>query len=214
MSRGKLCPRILLGCFERQADALTLVVDLEHLNRDAVTDSDHGGWVVDVLPRQLRHVDKAVHAAQVNECAEVDDRRNNAFTDFARFQVGKERLALIFLGLFKECPAGQHHVVAVLVELDDLGLERLSDVWEQVTDTAELNQRGRQEATETDVHDETALDDLDHRTFDDTVVFLQLLDGAPRTLVLSTLLGENETALFVFFGEDQSFDGLAQADNL
>ena len=44
--------------------------------------------------------------------------------DLAGLEVGEEVLALLLLGLLQPGPAGQHHVVAVLVELDDLGLER------------------------------------------------------------------------------------------
>ena len=79
--------------------------------------------MVDVLPRQLGHVDEAIHAAEVDERTEVDDRRHDALADFARAEVVEELLALVFLRLFEECPTRQHDVVAVLVELDDLGLE-------------------------------------------------------------------------------------------
>ena len=46
------------------------------------------------------------------------------------------------LRLLEPGPAGQHDVVAVLVELDDLGLERLADVRLQVTHPAQLDERG------------------------------------------------------------------------
>ena len=53
---------------------------------------------------------------------------------------------------------GQDHVVAVLVELKDLGLDLLADVRGEVADATHLNEGGRQEATQTDVDDEAALD--------------------------------------------------------
>jgi hypothetical protein len=121
---GELLPRILLGGLERQADALAVEVDLEHLHLDLVADGDDRAGVVDVLPGQLGDVDEAVHAAEVDEGAEVDDRRHDALADLAGLEVGEEVLALLLLGLLEPGPAGQHHVVAVLVELDDLGLER------------------------------------------------------------------------------------------
>ena len=70
----------------------------------------------------------------------------------------------LLLGLLEPGTTGQHHVVAVLVELDDLGLERLADVRGEVADPAQLDERGGEEATQADVDDETALDDLDDRT--------------------------------------------------
>ena len=108
----------------------------------------------------------------------------------------------------------QHDVVAVLVELDDLGLHRGADVRRQVADTAQLDERGGQEATQADVDDEAALDDLDDRTLDDVVGFLLGLDGAPRTLVLRPLLRQDQTAFLVLLGEDEGFDLLAEPDDL
>ena len=75
---GELLPRVGLGGLERQADALPVEVDVEHLHLDLVADLHDRRGVVDVLPRQLGHVDEAVHAAEVDEGAEVDDRRDDA----------------------------------------------------------------------------------------------------------------------------------------
>jgi hypothetical protein len=75
---GELLPRILLGGLEREADALAVEVDLEHLHGDLVADGHDRPGVVDVLPRQLGHVDEAVHAAEVDERTEVDDAGHHA----------------------------------------------------------------------------------------------------------------------------------------
>ena len=79
---------------------------------------------------------------------------------------------------------------------------------------AQLDERCRQEAAQTDVDDQTALDDLDDRTLDDLVALLLLLDRAPRPLVLRPLLRQDEAALFVLLGEDERFDLLAERDDL
>jgi hypothetical protein len=179
-----------------------------------VADGDDRARVVDVLPRELADVDEAVHAAEVDEGAEADDRGHRALADLADLEVVEELVAGLLLGLLEEGPAGQHHVVAVLVELDDLGLHHLADVRLQVADPAELDERGGEEAAQADVDDETALDDLDHRTLDHLVGLLLGLDGAPGTLVLRPLLREDEAPLLVFLGEDQGLDLLAELDHL
>jgi hypothetical protein len=176
---GELLPRVLLGGLERQADALAVEVDVEHLHGDLVAHLHHRAGVVDVLPRQLRHVDESVHAAEVDERTERHHAGHHALADLAGLQVGEELVAGFLLGLFQEGPAGQHHVVAVAVELDDLGLQGLADVRSQVAHTAQLDQRRRQEAAQADVDDEAALDDLDDRTLDDTVGFLELPRWCP-----------------------------------
>jgi hypothetical protein len=213
VATGELLPRILLGGLEREADPLALEVDVEDLHRDA-SPTATTDRVVDVLPGQLGHVHEPVHAPEVDEGAEVDDRRDGALADLARLEVGEELLALLLLRLLEPRPAGQHDVVAVLVELDDLGLEAAADVGREVPDPAELHERGGQEAPQADVDDEAALDDLDDRATDDAVGLLELLDRAPRPLVLRALLGQDEPALLVLLLEDEGLDLLAEADDL
>ena len=108
----------------------------------------------------------------------------------------------------------QHDVVAVLVELEDLRLDLLAEVRREVADAAQLDERGREEAAEADVDDQAALDDLDDRTGDDAVVFLDLLDVAPGALVLRALLRQDEAAFLVLLLENEGLDGVADLDDL
>ena len=98
---GELLPRVLLGGLERQRDALARQVDVEHLHGDLVADLDDRARVVDVLPRQLGHVDETVHAAEVDERTEVHDRRHDTAADLAGLEVGEELVALLALGLLE-----------------------------------------------------------------------------------------------------------------
>src|SRR5699024_3756151 len=61
----------------------------------------------------------------------------------------------------------------------------------------------------TDVEDQTALDNFDHGTGDNTVFLLDFFDVAPSTLVLCAFLGETEAAFFIFLGKNQRFYGIA-----
>ncbi len=90
----------------------------------------------------------------------------------------------------------------------------LPDVRLQVADPAQLDERRGQEAAQADVEDEAALDDLDDRTRDDAVLFLDALDVAPGPLVLRPLLGQDEAAVLVLLGEDQRLDLVAQRHDL
>ena len=206
---GELLPRILLGGLQREADALPGEVDVEHLHLDLVAHRYDGAGMVDVLPRQLGDMDQAVHAAEVDEGTEVHDARHDALAHLAWLEVGEEVLALLALRLLQPGPAGQHHVVAVLVELDDLGLERLADIWLKVTNPAQLDERGGQEAAQADVEDQAALDDLDDRAGHDPVLLLDALDVAPGPLVLRPLLGQHQAAVLVLLGEHQGLDLVA-----
>src|SRR5690606_38741585 len=128
-----------------------------------------------------------------------------------RLQEGGAHLRL---GLLEPRTTREHDVVAVLVELDDLGLELLTDVGLQVAHATHLHQRRRQEAAQADVEDQAALDDLDDGAGDDAVLLLDLLDRAPGALVLGALLGQQQTTLLVLLLEDKGLDALAHLDDL
>ena len=211
---GEVLPRVLLGRLERQGDTLAVHVDVEHLDGDLVADLDDLGRVVDVLPGQLGDVDETVDAAEVHERTEVDDRGHDTGADLALAELLEERRADLGLGLLEPGTARQDHVVAVLVELDDLGLDLLADVRLEVADAAHLDEGGREEAAQADVEDEPTLDDLDDGAGDDAVLLLDLLDRAPGALVLRTLLGQDQATLLVLLLEDQGLDLVADGDDL
>jgi hypothetical protein len=170
--------------------------------------------VVDVLPGELRDVNESVHATQVHEGPKVDHRRDDAVTTLAGLQVREEVAALFFLGLFEPGATREHHVVAVAVEFDDLGLDGLADVGLEFAHATQLHQGRGQEAPKSDVDDESTLDDFDDDALDDLVAVLQLFDVGPRLLVLGALLREDQATLLVLFLENQALDALAQRDDL
>src|SRR3954454_8281989 len=185
---GERLPRVFLRRLERQRDPLAVHVDVEDLDGDLLADLDDLARVVDVLPGQLGDVDQAVDATEVDEGAEVDDRGDDALADLTLLELGEEVLSHLALGLLEPGAAGEHDVVAVLVELDDLRLELLADERLEIADAAHLDQRCREEGAQTDVEDEATLDDLDDGAGDDAVLVLDLLDRAPGALVLRALL--------------------------
>ena len=211
---GELAPRVFLRRLERQRDALAVQVDVENLDGDLLADLDDLGRVVDVLPGQLGDVHQTVDAAEVDERTEVDDRGDDTGADLALGQLVQELAAHLGLGLLEPRAARQDDVVAVLVQLDDLGLERLADVGLQVAHAAHLDQRRGQEAAQADVDDQAALDDLDDGALDDLVVLLLLLDRAPGALVLGALLGQDQPAFLVLLLENQGLDLIADGDDL
>ena len=214
MGASKCLPRIFLGCLEGQGHALAVQVHLENLDGNGLANLDNLGRVVDVLPGQLGNVNQTVHATQVHECTEVDDGGDNALADLTLLQLVEEGGANSGLSLFQVCTAGQNNVVAVLVQLDDLSFDLLTDVRCEVADAAHLNEGCGQEATQTDVEDKATLDNLDNGTGNDAVVFLDLLDVAPCTLVLCALLGEDQATFLVLLGEDECLNLGAELDNL
>ncbi len=142
MSGSKLLPWVSLRGFQRQADALTTEVNVQYLNFYFVAHGNYCTGVVYVLPRKFRHMDQTVHAAQVYEGTKVDHAGDNSLTVFPRTQVMQELFALFFVALFKPSTTRKHYVVAVFVQLDDLGFYGLANVGLQVTYSTQLHQRG------------------------------------------------------------------------
>src|SRR4029077_7424485 len=211
---GELLPRVFLGRLQRQGDPLPVHVDVQHLDGDFLAHLDDLARVVDVLPGQLGHVHQAIHPAQVHERAEVHDGRHHALADLAALERVEEVLPDLGLGLLQPGAAGQHHVVAVLVQLNDLGFDLPAHIGLQVADPAHLDQGGGQEAAQPDVEDQAALDHLDDGPGDHPVVVLDLLDRAPRALVLRPLLGQDQAAFLVLLLQDQGLDVIADLDDI
>src|SRR5438874_9251857 len=132
----------------------------------------------------------------------------------ALVQALEELLPPLALGLLEEGSAGKHDVVAVPVELDDLALELLADIGVQIADPPQLDQRSRQEPTQPDVEDQTALDHLDDRALDRCAPVHDLLDPAPRALVLRSLLREDQAPFLVLLLQDKRLDVITDAHDL
>ena len=179
-----------------------------------MTNIDNLRGVVDVLPAELRDVDETVNAAEVDERTEVHDRRNDTLAHLALLELVEEVRAGLRLGLLEQRTTRKHHVVAVLVELENLRFDLLVEVGSEVTDATQLDQRSGEEATQTDVNDEATLDHLDDSTGNDTVLFLDLLDVTPGALVLCALLREEQTTFLVFLLDDQGLDLVTEFDNV
>ena len=71
-------PRVRLEFANRQADATTLVVDVDDFGLDLLSDAVAGVGVVDLVPRELALVDEPVDAAEVDEDTERRDRADGA----------------------------------------------------------------------------------------------------------------------------------------
>ena len=167
-----------------------------------------------MLPRKFGHVHEAIDTAEIHESAEVDDGGHDTVADLALEQLVEKRGADFALGLLKPRTAREDNVVAILIQFDDLGFEALADIGLQISYAAHLHERGREEAAQTNVDDQAALNNLDDVTLDDAVLFLDALDRAPCAFVLCALLGQDQAAFLVLLGEHESLNNVTHSDNL
>ncbi len=179
MLTRELPPRVFLGRLERERHALALEIDIEDLDVDLLADLDDLARVVDVLPRELADMNEPIHAPEIHEGAEVDDRGHRPGAHLALLERVEEVVALLRLALLEVLAAGQHDVIAVLVELDDPAFELLADVRLEVAHPAHLDERRGKEAAQSDVEDQAALDHFDDGALNDAVFSFDLLRCVP-----------------------------------
>ena len=148
-----------------------------------------------MLPRQLGDVNQAVDPTEVNEGTKVNDGGHDTAANLTLLEGVQEVGANLRLGLLEPCAARQNNVVTVLIQLDDLGLDLTTDVRSKIANATHFNEGCGEEATQADIKDQAALDDLNDGTGNNAVFFLDLLDLSPCALVLCTLLGQEQAAL-------------------
>src|SRR3989475_8542077 len=137
-----LLPGVGLRLLEAERDALSLAVDVEHLDLHVLADLEHLGGMVDVTPGELADVDETVHAIQVDEGAEVHDVRDLAVDDVARIEPVEDLLPLLLALVLEHCAAREHDVVPGAVQLDHLRAQLLAEKLVEILDAAEVDQRG------------------------------------------------------------------------
>ena len=126
ITAGDIDPRIVAQLLHAQADAVLFAVELQNLDGNFVADVDHFARMADTPPGHVGDVQQTVDTAEVNKRTVVGEVLDDAFDFLAFLQRGQQLLALDAVLFFEHRAAGNHDVVALLVELDDLELERLA----------------------------------------------------------------------------------------
>ena len=209
-----LLPRIGLELLEAEGDALLLAVDVEDDDIDRLADGEHLARVVDAAPAHVGDVQQAVHALEVDEGAEIGEVLDHALDVVALVDGLEECLALLgALGL-DDLAAAEDDVLAVVVDLDDLELVDVTDVFGEVLRRDDVDLRAGQEGLDADVDHEAALDDALDLAFDEPAVVEDLDDLVPVLLVGGFLLREDDHALVVLEFLEEDFDLVADLDVL
>src|SRR4051794_7912377 len=225
--RDRRLPRVGLETADRQADPAALVVDVDDLGLDLVTDLVAGFGVVDLVPRELALVDEAVDATEIDEHAERRDAADVAGHLLADLQAAEQLVALLAALLVERDLLGQDQAVGLAIDLEDLEAELPADVRlellrdllggvarllvlgtaREVDDLAD-----RHEAADAAVDDEAALVVVDDRRLDDDARLELLLHRAPLALEARAPQREDRVALLRLGLEDVDEDGVADGE--
>ena len=213
ITASQIGPWIGAELLQAERDAVALAIELEHLDLELLTDADDLGRMLDALPRHVRDVQQAVDAAQVDERAVVGEVLDHALERGAFLEVLQQRLALgAVLGL-DDRAARDDDVIALLIELDDLELERRAFEGRRVADRPHVDERARQErAHEIDVDGEAAANAAADRARDDLALLERLLEARPGARALGFLARQARLAEAVLDGVERHFDVVADFD--
>ena len=142
---------------------------------------------------------QTVDATQIHERAVVGDVLDDTVDDRTFLERFHQLLTLFAQRGFNHGTARQHNVVALAVQLDDLEFEGLAFVRRGVLDRTHVDERTRQECTNTVDHDgQAALDLAGHGTGDDLAGFQCLLKVQPRSQTLGLVARQDGVAVAVF----------------
>ena len=154
-------------------------------------------------PGEVGDVAETVHAAQVDEQTVVGDVGDGAADNLAFLQGGAHLLAQRGPLALEDGPAGNDHVVALAVELEDLELEGLTDERIQVLDRAEIDLRIGQERRHADIHGHTAFHPVFNTALNGPVLFLDSGNLLPDLDGNGFFAGQQQAALVLpFLDED------------
>src|SRR5262249_19245708 len=134
-------PRIVEQLLHAQRDAVGLVVDLDDLDLDVLTDVEHLGRMIDAAPSDVGHMQQAVNAAKIDERTIVGDVLDHAVDDLTFFKVLHQLLTLLGARLLQHGSARHDDVAAAAIHLENLEWLRLVHQWADVADRPDIDLR-------------------------------------------------------------------------
>ena len=165
----------------------------------------------DPPPRHIRDVQQPVHAAEIDERAEVRDVFHHALPHLILLQLLHQLLALAGALCLEDHSTRDHDVAAALVQLDDLELVLLPEQLINVGHAAQCDLRAGEERVDAhEVHDHATLDLLDQRAFHGLVGLVGDADALPHAHEVGLLLREDDRAFLVLEVLEQHLDLVAR----
>src|ERR1700683_3669186 len=188
-------PRIGPELFETERHSRAFAIELEDAHVDLIADLHHLGRMLDALPGHVGDVQQAIDTAEVDEGAVVGQVLDRSAHHRAFLQVVHQCAALGRELLFHHRAARDHDVVALLIELDDLELERLALEIGGVPHRPHIHQRAGQKRPHViDLDGEAAFDSAGNDAGNDLAGIESLLEPRPGARALGLLARQTRLA--------------------
>lgn len=213
VAAGDSDPWVFTELLQAEGDAVLFLIELENLGGEFLADGNDFGRMANAAPCEVGDVEKAVDAAEVNECTVVGDVLNDTLDDGTFLEGFKELGAFFAHRSFNNSTAGNDDVVALAVELDDLEFEGVAFVWGRVLDRTGVDEGAWEEGADAVGHDgEAALDLAGDGTGNEFARFESLFEVHPCSEALCLVAAEDGVAVAVFNGFDGDGDEVARLD--
>src|SRR5690606_9846200 len=141
VAAGEILPRIRAELLQPERHTLALAVEFQDLDLELLTDVHDLRRMLHALPRHVGDVQQAVDAAEIDERTVVGQVLDDALQHRAFLERLEQLLALGTVLLLDDRAARHDDVVAPLIELDDLELERLTLERDGIADRTYVDER-------------------------------------------------------------------------
>ncbi len=156
-------------------------------------------------------MEQAVKPAHVHERAVVGQVLDDTGEHCALFEVRERHFLLGVLLFLEDLLAGDHHVAALLVQLDDADFELRAQVAVQVAHRAHFHLRAGQERLQADVDHQAALDAAQHDALDRDLGVRGFFQRVPN-FVAQRLVVADEVAAFLLLTFHDHFHLVADVE--
>ena len=198
-----------------EGDLVVLLIEVDDVNVDLVADVQDIRRLVDAVPADLRHVDHAVDAADINESAVRGHGLDHALVMLADLDLVPDLLGTLLALAVGHGADGADNTLAAAVDLGDLQTDGLTD---QLGHGGFARQTGLGSG---DKHTHAVHGDNDAAlvlfgdlAFDNGAVGGSVLNVSPGLDGVQALLGEHHSAFHIVHAHNAGLDLVANVDNV
>ena len=203
-------PGIGGALLQTQRNTLFVTVDTGNDDLQLLSHMEHFAGMLDALPGDVGDMQQSVDAAQINESTKINDVLHDTGADVINVHFRQKLAALTLQGLFKQLAAGNHDVVTVDVDLDDLQIKLFADVVFHIAHGTNIKLGTGKEGREAfHVDHDTAFDAVTHEALDDVTFAVFGGDTLPGAGGVGLFKAQGGSIVAVFKLFEVDFDLIA-----
>jgi hypothetical protein len=206
-------PGIGLELLHAERDALRLRIEADDLDLDGLADMQRLRRMIDAPPGDVRHMEQAVDAAQIDEGAVIGDVLDDTLEDLAFLEARDQLRACLGAALFEDSATRDDDVAARAIHLEDLERLRRAQERRDVAHGTDIHLASGQESHgAVQVDGEAALDAVEDDAGHALIRLEALLELRPGFFSPRLLARDLRLAVLVLHPLEVDLDGVAGLD--